>query len=200
MSKIIQDKARWDAEYQSGAWDCLERESELPRYALLASYIGRRSGPYRLLDVGCGEGLILRHLNGAHLESYTGVDLAQAALERIKPRRSQDRYICSTVEEFVPDTQWDVILLNEVLYYTMDPVAQIKKLLPALRKGGDLVISMYRKRNPFAWNNRCARQVDRHLRAGPYDIRDQVCLGRGPAKWQITVARPTRASVTVAYS
>ena len=83
--------------------------------------------PISLLDVGCGEGLILRFCDREWLVNYTGLDISQTALDRIKTLLPTDRLICSPLEEFSTDQRFDVILFNEVLYYMSDPKSHLKK-------------------------------------------------------------------------
>jgi len=82
----------------------------------------------------------------------------------------------STLEKFKPHRQWDVILFNEVLYYTINPVASLPRFESMLKPAGWFVISMHRKAKPWAANNRCIRQVRRHLHAAQYEIMDAVEL------------------------
>src|ERR1700728_4128306 len=124
---IKQDKASWEAAYRQGVWDSLCSDSEYAHNLMVGGFIRRRTTPYSLLDVGCGSGVILRYLDLTLVTQYTGVDLAQAALDRIEPKRMQDCYVCSSLEQFKPVEKWDVILFNEVLYYTHDPVAQLAR-------------------------------------------------------------------------
>jgi len=188
----IQVKTSWEQAYQQGHWDCLTSDAEYAHNLVVAGFVRRHAAPFCLLDVGCGSGAILRHLELSVVTHYTGVDLAQAALDRIEPKRAQDRYICSSLEEFNPDDKWDVILFNEVLYYTCDPVAQLAKLEKCLHPDGFFVISMHKKANPFAYNNRCIRQVRDYFARADYCVLDavEVCRMASGAKWQVFLVRP----------
>jgi SAM-dependent methyltransferase len=192
MTKIKQAKGQWEDEYERGQWMRLHGDEEFAHYTIVAGYIQKNAQPISLLDVGCGEGVVLRYLNLDLIASYTGVDLAQAALDKIVPKRSQDRYICSSLEDYSPEGKWDVILFNEVLYYTYDPVAHLERIEHSLTPGGFIVISMHKKANPLAWNNRCIRSVQRYFRRADYVVEDAVELSKidGSAAWQVFVVRP----------
>lgn len=192
---VKQDRADWEQQYSSGAWAHLNDRHELARYRVVAGYIHAEPRAVSLLDVGCGEGVMLRHLDLDRIECYSGMDVAQAALDRITPRRGQDEYLCSTLENFKPHRQWDVILFNEVLYYTFDPVASLPRFESMLKPGGWFVISMHRKAKPWAANNRCIRQVRRHFHAAQYEIMDAVELRKleSGAVWELFQVRPPLA-------
>src|SRR5438876_12409511 len=106
----IKDKNLWEQEYRRGKWHFLHGDVEFVRYKVLANYIHRYQRQISLFDIGCGEGVILKHLDLDLVEQYTGLDIAAAALEKISPKREQDKYICSPLEEYIPDGKWDVIL------------------------------------------------------------------------------------------
>jgi len=98
------------------------------------------------------------------------------------------------VEDYVPDEKWDVILFNEVLYYTFDPVLVLSKFEKALTPGGTFVISMYKRRNLFAYNNRCIRRLQGYFHRAGYAILEaaEVKRLRELTAWQIFVVRPAK--------
>ena len=192
MNPVRQSKAEWETEYRSGAWEFLNGDGEYCHYTVIAGLVQKRPAPISLLDIGCGEGVVLRYLDLSLVSKYTGVDLAQSALERITPRRQQDRYICSTLENFVPDEKWDVILFSEVLYYTSRPVAELGRFERCLHPGGTFVISMFKKPSPLAYNNRCIRSIRKYFKRASYSILDAVEVKRlqTSTAWQVFSVRP----------
>lgn len=194
--EIMQQRERWEKDYQSGRWDYLADTGETARYAVIRSLILRAPRPRRLLDVGCGEALLLRQVGPEEIDRYTGLDIAQAALDRAAPKRECDRFVCSTVEEFIPDEKWSIIVFNEVLYYTGDPVGQIQKYEKSLDPGGILIVSIFKKPRFWAYNNRCARRVKNLFLRGGYDILNAVEIKRidGKGSWQIFAVRPAGPS------
>lgn len=196
MPAILQDKEKWEQQYRSGRWSYLAGSEEFARYAIIAAHAcrGGREG-LRVLDVGCGEGVLLKHFDLAKIAKYTGLDLAQSALDKIELRRESDRFVCSSIEEFTPDDRWDVIIFNEVLYYTADPIAQIQRFEKALLPGGILIVSIFKKTRFWAYNNRCARAVEKYFAGGNYTIVDAVELSKiyGKLRWQIFVVKPAEA-------
>jgi 2-polyprenyl-3-methyl-5-hydroxy-6-metoxy-1,4-benzoquinol methylase len=187
-----QSRELWEDQYKSGAWDSLSNRDEFAHYTVVAGFIQQERRPVSLLDVGCGEGVILKYLDLDSITRFTGVDIAQAALDRLQPRRPEDRLICSGLEDFQPDDKWDVILFNEVLYYTRHPVRELRKFENCLNPGGYFVVSMYQKKNPFAYNNRCLRRLRRYFTEARYSILDAIEVRRllVPCSWHVFVVRP----------
>src|SRR5690242_13617999 len=96
--RILQDRNEWESQYESGKWDLLSGDSELAHYSVVAGFIRYHRSSVSLLDIGCGEGVILDHLHQDVVQHYTGVDIAQAALNRVQQKRKNAEVVCSTLE------------------------------------------------------------------------------------------------------
>lgn len=94
-SGLMQERSTWEKDYQAGRWNYLSGGEESIRYAAIASVIRRRQRPVSILDVGCGEGLMLKYVAAESISKYTGLDLAQAASDRVTQPRSVDRLVCN---------------------------------------------------------------------------------------------------------
>jgi 2-polyprenyl-3-methyl-5-hydroxy-6-metoxy-1,4-benzoquinol methylase len=186
------DKEKWEREYKSGAWDRLTNNKGSTHCKVVAFYVQKKGTKQSILDAGCGSGSILTHLDFDLIEKYTGVDIAQAALDKIAPKRSQDEYICSTLEDYVPNGTWDVVLFNNILNYISDPVEQLKKFEKTLKPEGFFVISWYKNKRYFSSNNRSLRRVRAYLQQASYACDDAVELSNidGSAAWEIFRVRP----------
>lgn len=66
-----------DLAYRSGAYDFVEGLDMAPRMGVLAGYI-RHLGLKRVLDVGCGTGLLLGQLDRD--TAYVGIDISETAI------------------------------------------------------------------------------------------------------------------------
>jgi len=193
----MQDKEKWERDYKSGVWDRLTDNKDSIHCKIVASYVQKKGTKQSVLDAGCGAGGILKHLDLNLIDKYTGVDIAQTALDKIAPKRSQDEYICSSLEDYIPNGQWDVILFNEVLYYMSDPVAQIRRFENSLKPEGFFVIAMYKKKRYFSWNDRCVRRLRRYMQQASYAFDDAIELSNidGSAAWEIFRVRPSHDSI-----
>lgn len=72
-----------DQAYRSGAYEFVEGLDMAPRMAVLAGYL-RHLGARRVLDIGCGTGLLLGHL-GPDV-TYVGIDISPTAIEVARAR------------------------------------------------------------------------------------------------------------------
>lgn len=199
---VKQDRSLWEQEYRAGKWETLSQTPDFARYKIVAGFIHSFGDSIRLLDVGCGHGLMLQHLELSEIAKFTGLDIAESALEAIQPKRPQDRFVCSPIEEFKPDDTWDVVLFNEVLYYMHDPITPLQQFERFLSPKGFFVISMHTKNNPLAYNNRCLRKVKRYLQTSGYEILDAVELRRllSRTAWQLLKVRPPARGLDVRHN
>jgi SAM-dependent methyltransferase len=99
-----------------------------------------------LLDVGCGAGITLRHLDAFASEKiarYVGIDL-QA--ERLKQRYRDVTDIDVAFHNVDLDDDWDVgrfdvVWCSEVIEHLMDDLGQVKKMMRAVKPGGLVLIT-----------------------------------------------------------
>lgn len=136
---------RWDREYSDGAWEWLASPDESAHYHAIANYC--RAAPprraCRVLDVGCGNGVLLEHLAPNDFVHYAGVDLSPVALDQARKREIPlTSFEHGDVNEYVPVGVFDIVVFNECLYYLDDPVDVIDRYATA-SPAALLVISMY---------------------------------------------------------
>ncbi len=203
-------KEQWEEEYDGGVWDYLAGDEEAARYRAILELIddalaqpGRparadASGPAdrAVLDVGCGEGVLvdfLRAAGGREPLRYTGLDLSERAIETARAARGGDRtrFLIADAERWAPapappadpastPERYDAIVLNECLYYFHEPLKTLRRYLGALTPGGVVVVSMYEAPRTIA----LARALDRHLPP----LRTARVAGP-PGAWRISVHR-----------
>jgi 2-polyprenyl-3-methyl-5-hydroxy-6-metoxy-1,4-benzoquinol methylase len=136
----------WQHEYQSGGWQHLWSDEELPRYALLAAYLRQRCPGGDLLDLGCGQGILCDRLWPGSYASYLGVDLSATAIARASARHQPAAsYQCADVERYVPeaDQRFDAVVFNEVLYYFAHPEAVVARFVKFLKPDAIVLASLF---------------------------------------------------------
>ena len=176
---------RLDAEYASGEWDYLRGDAELPRFGVVAICCTRFAGGGRILEVGCGEGVLAGQLVG-RCAGYGGVDVASPAMARARGRRLRGfTFVAGDAAVLTPDGLFDVIVFNEVLEYFRDPLGLVRRYEPALSDGGTFIVSQF-----LAPDNARTRRIWRMLHP-LYAPELQTRVSTGPRlAWRIEVLRP----------
>ena len=147
----------WEAQYGRGDWDFMQRLDERARYSVVASYLRDVAPAGAVLDVGCGEGLLLDELAPRGYGRYLGIDLSAAAIARAVPRGDgRTAFLAADAEAWEPPAgqRWDAIVMNECIYYFADPLGTVARYERWLAPGGLLVVSMFASRRADAIRRR----------------------------------------------
>jgi 2-polyprenyl-6-hydroxyphenyl methylase/3-demethylubiquinone-9 3-methyltransferase len=130
---------KWDAEYRTGRWDYLTSLEQAPRYAVLAAWCRRLCSSPSVLDIGCGEGLLLEALRRGGDLRYHGIDFAPAAVERARNRivNSEREVVdCISAEAFdVAAAAPNLVVFNESLNCCAEPVRLLEQYLNVIGDG-----------------------------------------------------------------
>jgi len=107
--------------------------------------IHSRDSKKRFLDVGCGEGFVLKFFKD-HSWDVVGVDFSTHGVRTQNPEiepyiQQGDIFELLRSMEKV-DNKFEVIFLGNVLEHVLDPISLINQLKNLLRKGGLLVITV----------------------------------------------------------
>lgn len=139
-------KLLWDREYRSGKWNRIDDTRGDCIYRYLEKYAANGS----ILDLGCGPGNTANELSASAYRSYSGVDISDVALDKAKWRTQQNsradknRFANADFLSYVPDQQFDVILLRESIYHV--PLGRIKEIFdrysPFLTPTGVFVVRL----------------------------------------------------------
>ena len=108
----------------------------------------------RVLDLGCGTGLIAEYLSdrsGAHV---TGLDYVPDAIRQacVRTRAKADRldFVVGDINALaLPQAAFDVIVSIDTIYFSDDYTATIAALAAALRPGGRLAFLYSHGREPW---------------------------------------------------
>ncbi|MDX2101395.1 MAG: class I SAM-dependent methyltransferase [Alphaproteobacteria bacterium] len=176
---IVHSSQRWDSEYQSGRWDFLHSMQEAARFGIVAGWIHHMFDQVAVLDVGCGEGVFLRHLDPHRLTRYVGVDISETALARFSPRGVANvRTMCSALETFDadPGERFDAILFNEVLFHAGDPYAALHRYRQWLAPGGVMAVSFYQTPRATSGARRQTQDLWSALEQASWKVLDSVTL------------------------
>jgi SAM-dependent methyltransferase len=100
------------------------------------------SAPWRVLDVGCGAGVLASQLERDTAWAVDGTDLNLAALERCRPRRGRTLYYDVTEELPAMRERYDAVVLFDILEHLPDPRAVVASARRHLRPGGLLLVNV----------------------------------------------------------
>jgi 2-polyprenyl-6-hydroxyphenyl methylase/3-demethylubiquinone-9 3-methyltransferase len=139
----------WDAQGEFRPLHLLNpvRTEFIARHATLAAA--------RILDVGCGGGLLAESLARAGAE-VTAIDLAPGMIEVARLHAAESAleidYRVAAAEELLAGgtAGFDVITCMEMLEHVPDPAASVKALAALVKPGGDVIVSTI-NRNPLAF-------------------------------------------------
>ncbi len=134
---------QWERQYADGHWQRLEHIHELPRYGAVAAYCREAAPGPAVLDIGCGEGLLLRHLTADHETHYLGIDISVTAIEAARRRYRQATFLTTNVQQYQSGERFDAIVFNECIYCFSDPVALLTHFTGMLTNHGIIVVSCY---------------------------------------------------------
>jgi 2-polyprenyl-6-hydroxyphenyl methylase/3-demethylubiquinone-9 3-methyltransferase len=136
--------AAWNEQYSAGKWSYLRDPAELARYGVLVAFCERLTPCRRILDVGCGEGILRDLLRRGEDQRYLGIDVSNVAIEAARRRAGAgDEFRVDDAETFATDERFDAVVLNESLYYLHDPLGQAGRYLELAADGGVLIVSMF---------------------------------------------------------
>jgi SAM-dependent methyltransferase len=144
----------WERQYRDGAWDYMRGLPEIGRYSVIIGYLRHFALNGRVLDLGCGEGILTEQLGPHSYGALVGVDISGTAIATASSRGFPKAvFVQADINQYEPDGLFDAVVLNEVIYYTPEPLPVLHRVVRALKPGGVLIISMYvndRTRNNWA--------------------------------------------------
>ncbi len=139
------DKEDWDKQYLTGRWSYLNQLPDLSHYSIIEGYCQYVSAKGRILDVGCGEGVLQQRLSVLPYDRYTGIDVSSVAIDIANKNYSNDRteFFVADARTYESSMVYDLIIFNESLYCFNDAVSILNHYKNMLSSGGMFVISMH---------------------------------------------------------
>ena len=161
----------------------------MARYAVIAAYLNRYCGDMRLLDVGCGEGVLWNHLDQDRVVHYTGIDLSPTALESIKVPEDKRTLITADIDDyqFPEGTEFDAIVFNEVLSYPRNPMHAMSSIAKHIAPKGLIIVSLWHSPDPNTGYSQAVGGVWRAIDQGPWKGLDETAVTNIPTRrtWRI---------------
>jgi methionine biosynthesis protein MetW len=120
----------------------LEAE-KFPKYGSISQIINNIEKNKTVLDVGCSEGYVAKHLQN---NIVYGIDYNAKALEKAKNFCKDVKVVdlnnLDELDDLFPNVKYDYIVFADVLEHVLYPKEVIKKLKTKLKKGGYIIISL----------------------------------------------------------
>jgi SAM-dependent methyltransferase len=174
--------------YNSRYFDWQSAVGEFGGWANQSKFSAHISGESRVLDFGCGGGFLLKNLA---CRKRVGVEVNPSAVETA---RANGVEVFTRVDD-VPDEYVDVIISNNALEHTLQPLAELKSLHRKLAPGGKIVFVVpcesiaYRYRpndvnhHLYSWSPMCIGNL--FTEAGFCVIESRSYIHKWPPKYRL---------------
>src|SRR4051812_27605255 len=91
---------RWELAYGDGTLDYFGSMIELARYSVLTGYVGHVGRGARILEVGCGPGLLRARIPDEWVGDFIGVDPTAGAIEQARQLGApRSRFVVGTIDD-----------------------------------------------------------------------------------------------------
>ena len=118
--------------YDNKYFDWQASIGEFGGWANLSKFLDEISGEDEVLDFGCGGGFLLKALN---CRKKVGVEVNPSAAATARENGVE---VFRDVQD-IPDEYVDVIISNNALEHTLQPLEELKGLYKKLKKGGKII-------------------------------------------------------------
>lgn len=137
---------QWDAQYADGDYaERLDAVRQIPHHMVILGYLKYAAKKPRVLEIGCGHGRLVQLLASVDFAEYTGVDWSDHAVQRARSLSiSHARFEVGDMDHWDTSERFDVIVLDECLYYSVDPCKMFERALGWLSDDGVVIVSMFR--------------------------------------------------------
>ena len=139
-------KYKFNQQYEAGKWDGLRDINDLARYSIIVGLTKHFFKTPRILDLGCGEGVLLQKFAPSDYSAFLGVDFSDVAIQNAQVlKNDKTNFVVGNLDNLEITGTYDVIIYNESLYYLRNPKAAVQALFKNLAPGGIFIISMVDK-------------------------------------------------------
>jgi SAM-dependent methyltransferase len=197
---------KWDAEYQDGLYDRLNRSDQRHHHRLLAAMIADRWPNPRVLEIGAGEGVFYEALRAHRPARYVGVDFSKPAVDlgevRLAPEIAigEVKMLLGDGRAFQTDETFDVVVFSECVEHLGEVEHLVAHYAPNLKAGGAIGLTMWLALKPLRlW----------HRLKGMGEVLDEAVIntpgaGAGWSPWSAPAGRqrpwPSRSQRGLASS
>jgi 2-polyprenyl-3-methyl-5-hydroxy-6-metoxy-1,4-benzoquinol methylase len=146
IKRKTSQKYRFNQQYEQKKWEGMRDIADLGRYSVIVGYTKHFCKNPRILDLGCGEGILLEKFHATDYVSYVGVDFSEVAIASAKKLENDHvKFIVGDLNKLSVTGTFDVIIYNESLYYMSNPKDAVRALFSHLSRDGVFIFSMVDK-------------------------------------------------------
>ncbi|EPY13414.1 class I SAM-dependent methyltransferase [Paenibacillus alvei] len=170
-------------EFASGHWTrVFSSFNEVPRYSVVGGYIQAYNSNADILDLACGQGTLLTHIR--NFQSYIGVDYSEEGLKLALELTSEKcSFIRADIESFTTERKFDLIIMNECLYYFDDPMNILEKYQQYLQREGAFILSLHVREASL-------KIMESIMESQLFTILSEVRLTTADHAWLVSVLSP----------
>jgi 2-polyprenyl-3-methyl-5-hydroxy-6-metoxy-1,4-benzoquinol methylase len=140
------NSSQWDAEYAAGDWERLDAITEVAHYMVILGFLDYAVPSPTVLDIGCGHGRLTRLLARFGFADYLGVDISAEAVQRAQSLAIPNtRFAVADMNHWDTTERFDVVVLNESLYYSENPRDLFERAVSWLTREGVVIVSTFRQ-------------------------------------------------------
>ena len=136
----IMRRCSFNQYYESGRWDYLDNEHSAEMVKVVEKYANKG----RILDVGCGTGILASLLDANSFTYYRGVDASTEAIARAEARKTEKiHFEVGNIQSYSCSDSFDLIVFEESLYYVCFSRYQLLlRYARKLRPGGVFIVTV----------------------------------------------------------
>jgi 2-polyprenyl-3-methyl-5-hydroxy-6-metoxy-1,4-benzoquinol methylase len=167
VKRKTSQKYKFNLQYEQKKWEGMRDIADLGRYSIIVGFVRYYFKNPRILDLGCGEGILLEKFASTDYTHYTGIDFSDVAIDNARKMGCERAdFAVGDLNKLSVDGTFDAIIYNESLYYLNRPQAAVSKLVKNVAAGGKFIFSMVDKRGherEGLWNelNEILKPVDK---------------------------------------
>lgn len=112
------------------------------RFPILYGLVEQFSNKGRMLEVGCGEGILSEGIPDMLKDNYVGIDVSEVAVSRARVRHYDKKgmsWIVGDISTYDFDCKFSTIVVSDVYPYLNDVLSVHSKIVGLLLKGGVLI-------------------------------------------------------------
>lgn len=145
-------RTRWNKQFAEGGWDWLKNLEELAHHSVLIGYLQRLAPEGRVLDMGCGNGMLVRGVISRPWSDYLGIDFEEPIKHCADLVDDVTKFGVGDMNDYEPQGMFDAIVFNESAYYHWDAAKGFQRYVKHLNPGGVLLVSMvHNAKSPLIW-------------------------------------------------